>query len=134
MENMFSFRNLLLIFLTITVLWLVFKVVDVAPDNSVYLRSTDGSFFVIKTVYAGFPTIIDEIKQIDDGTELSITLINPLNVHFADAEISIEVNGTTEKVRKDLAPSTNKLKLKIPPIMRGDPIKVSLLLDKVYFK
>lgn len=134
MKKHLKFSNFLLLFLTLAVLGLFGEIVNLTPDSTAYMPNTDSGFSYIKTDFGTFPVLIDDIKAADDSTQLTLILINPTNIHFADAGISIAVNGTVETERMNLLPSSNEVKFKIPPIDRGHPIEVSLELDRIYFK
>lgn len=134
MKKYIIFNNIVLIFLTITVLWLVNKTDGISYEGRVYVPNTDGGFTLIKTDYGGFPVLIDKTKPVEDGTELSFILINPFNIHFGDAKISVGVNGTVESIRMDLLPSVNRVKFNVPFIERGQLIEIKLSLNRIYFK
>jgi hypothetical protein len=134
MRKSITFKNALLFFLTITVLWLVYETKNVSYNGTAYMKNKDSGFTIIKTDYSGFPVTIEETKSVNDRTELSLILINPLNVHFSDAELSVHVYTTVETVKLNLAPGTNIAKFKIPYIEADHPIKITLGLKRVYFK
>lgn len=130
----FSFQNILLAILFIVVLSLFFKIDDLSSDGTIYMPNTDSGFLLIKTEYGSFPISITETKPIDDGTQLSLILINPLTTHFKDAQLFIEFESMHESVTMDLKPGSNAAKLKISRLERGDLIKIKLKLDQIYFK
>lgn len=128
-----TFNGFLLFLLTVTVLWLIYKTNNISSDNTAYMRNQTSRFTVIKTEYGSFPVTINETKPVAGGTELSLILINPLNVHFVDAEISVHTY-TAETIKMNLVPGANSAQFKIPSIEPEHPIKITLSLKRVYFK
>lgn len=98
------------------------------------MKYQDHGFTIIKTDYGNFPITISNPKIGKNITELSFILINPLNVHFGDAEISVDVYNTVETVQMNLIPGTNEVKFKIPFITDDQTIKITMRLKTVYFK
>ena len=133
MRKFISIQNILLIILSVTVLLLVFKVFSISSIGTTYLQNNDGGFNIVETSYGGFPVKIDETKAVDDGTQLTLDIVNPFNIHFANAEISVSVYDTTETVTMNLLPSTNRAQFRVPFIQRGHPIDITLKVDKIYF-
>lgn len=136
MQKKITFTNILLLLLSLSVLWLIDVVttmMDVGPTNTVYMQNTDTSFVLLDTAYGAFPIKISESKTVSDRTEITLGLLNPFNTNFADAEISLHVGQTIETVTMNIVPNINKAKFKIPPIQRGEPIKITLKLEKISF-
>ncbi len=129
-----SFSSILLVFLSLITIWLTGEVMFLKPDNTAYMQNIDSGYAPIRTIFGIFPVSIVSNKTTNDRTELSVVLINPLNIHFADAQISADVNGTVETVTMNLIPSANKIKFKVPPIQVGDPVTIRLELNRVYIK
>ncbi|MGB4106871.1 MAG: hypothetical protein WBK55_03650 [Alphaproteobacteria bacterium] len=133
MRKHLSFTNVLLFLLIITVLWLIGEIP--VADGTVYMPNTDtAGFNILQTQYGNFPVAIDKTKPVEKGTELSVILINPLNINFSEAVVSVHANDAVETVRMNLAPSVNTAKFKLPPVERGETLKITLELDKIYFK
>jgi len=127
------------IFLLITLFVLInaslfVELSNLSPDNTVYIPNQENDYAVIKTQHGAFPVSISATKKIDDGTELSIILINPVNIYFAEAEFLAQTTYTPSRVTIDIVPGMNVLKIKVPFIERGELIKISLNMDKIYFK
>lgn len=104
------------------------------PDNTTYIPHQENDYVTINTKHGAFPISIVATNKIDDGTELGLILINPVNIHFADAEIFIQTAHAPTRITLDIRPGVNSLKAKVPSIERGELIKISLNVDKLYFK
>lgn len=133
MKEKLSFRNIFLFLLTLVVYWSVDQIMILKEKNFVYAPNTDSGYFIIKTEFGGFPVVIDDSKTSNGATDLTLSLVNPLNIRFREAELSVQVNDTIETIRMDIIPGRNKTKMKISPIERGQPLMFSLKLDKIIF-
>jgi hypothetical protein len=134
MKTSVTFTNCLLLFLIIVVIWLAIQVGMMSDRGYVLMPNSDSGYMVIETKFGNFPISITKTKPVKDGTEISLTVINPLVIHFGDAKVSVNVRGSVESARLNLAPSVNTTKLTVPSLERGETIEVSLELDKIYFK
>ena len=134
MRKLITFQNVLLLILTIMVTWLFFDVTNTSYDGSVLITNQEKGFALIKTDYGGFPVSIAETKKIDDGTKLTLTVINPFVIHFSQAIISVDVYGTTDSVEMNLTPGLNKAEFKVPFIERGEYVEVSLEVRELFTK
>lgn len=130
-KKRFPATNLLLGFLIIAVIWLGGEVAMLNDKGSVYIQNSDNGYTLLKTPYGNFPIGISETKPVKDGTEITLTIVNPLVIKFRDARVKIEAYGTTESKTLDLDPSINKVKFKVAPLNRGDEIRVFLELDRI---
>lgn len=134
MKGKLTFTNILLCILTISVLWLAAEISYMQDQGSAFMQNSDSGYTIIKTRFGNFPVIVSKTKAVTDGTEITLTIINPMVIHFGDAKVSIDINGTIETKTLNLSPSVNTAKFKVAPLKRGDPINVSLELNQIYFK
>lgn len=133
-KKRFPMTNFLLGILIIAVIWLGGMVGYLTDTGSIYIQNSDSGYNLLKTNYGPFPVSISKTKAVKDGTELTLTIINPLVIYFKDAKVVVEAYGTTESKTLDLSPSSNVVKFSVAPLNRGDEIKVSLELNRIYFK
>lgn len=133
-KKRFPITNVLLGILIVAVIWLGGMVGYITDTGSVYIQNSDSGYSLLKTNYGPFPVSISKTKAVKDGTELTLTIINPLVIYFKEANVVIEAYGTTESKLVDLAPSANEVKFNVAPLNRGDEIKVSMELNRIYFK
>ncbi len=133
-EPRFKWANVYLCLLTIAVIWLALELGSLKDTGSAYMQNSDSGYTAIRTRFGNFPVLVSETKAAKDGTEMTLTIVNPLVIHFNDARVSVETNGTIESKTIDLAPSSNTAKFKVAPLNRGDTIKVYLDLDGIAFK
>ncbi len=129
-----TFTNIWLFILTLAVIWLAFDNGSPPVEGSAYMQNSDGGYTTIESRFGNFPVSVSETKPIGDGTEITLKIINPLVIHFLDAKVSVDANGTLESKTVNLAPNANTAKFKVAPLKRGDPIRISLELDKIGFK
>lgn len=133
MKKKITLQNVLLTLLIFIVLWQGALISDLTANNLVYIQNQDSNYSIVKTGFGGFPISILETKRFEDRTDLSLVVLNPLNLHFKDAEILVSASNTTERVVMDLLPGANKAKFKIPPIERGEDLTIELKLDRIAF-
>ena len=133
-KKRFPMTNFLLGILIIAVIWLGAVVGYITDTGSIYIQNSDSGYSLLKTNYGPFPVSISKTKAVKDGTELTLSIINPLVIYFKEATVVIEAYGSTESKVVDLSPSANEVKFNVAPLNRGDEIKVSLHLNRIYFK